>query len=149
VAGVFHEAVVAVGLLGAVASLMVRGRGSELGAGEHLELRIDGGEARGGPRLATLATTLERLPFGMLPFGPVRPGLKVLDVDAPPERLLAALGRLLRGEDDAWLEARGYRRSAAQRLSLSLTGPYVLDGETYPGGDIVLTEGPPLRFVVP
>ena len=148
-AGVFHEGVVALGVVAAVGSLMVGGRGSTLGEGEHLTLRIDEGEAQSGLRLATLATTLERLPFGMRPFGPPRPGLKLLDVDAPPKRLAAALGRLVRGDGDAWLAARGYRRRTARRIDLALTGPYVLDGETYPAGEVTLTEGPKLRFVIP
>jgi diacylglycerol kinase (ATP) len=148
-AGVFQEAVVVLGLAGALVSLLCGGKGSGLGAGELLSLRIDRGEARTGPRLATLATTLERLPYGMQPFGPPRPGLKLLDVDAPPKRLPAALKRLMRGGDDAWLDARGYRRRQAERAELSLSGPYVLDGETYPAEDVVLTQAPPLKFVVP
>jgi hypothetical protein len=99
--------------------------------------------------LAILATTLERLPFGMRPFGPPRPGLKLLDVDAPPRRLAGALSRLMRGDGDAWLDAQGYRRRQARRVDLTLTGPYVLDGETYPAGEVTLTEGPQLRFVIP
>lgn len=148
-AGIFQEAVVALGLAGAMVSLLWGGKGSALGAGEPLALRIDRGEARAGPRLATLATTLERLPYGMQPFGPAQPGLKLLDVDAPPKRLTGALRRLMRGEDDAWLEAHGYRRRRADRAELSLSGPYVLDGEAYPAEDVILTAAQPLRFVVP
>jgi diacylglycerol kinase (ATP) len=148
-AGVFQEAVVVLGLAGAFASLLLSGKNSSLGAGEPLSLRLDRGEARDGPRLATLATTLERFPYGMQPFGPPRPGLKLLDVDAPPQRLTSALRRLMAGGDDAWLEARGYRRREVRHAELALTGPYVLDGETYSADQVVITEAPPLRFVIP
>jgi diacylglycerol kinase (ATP) len=147
-AGMFHEAVVGLGLASSILSLFT-GRGHSLREGEPLELRIDDGAARGGARLATIATTLQRLPFGMRPFGAPRPGLKILDVDAPPRHLIRALRRLLGGNDDAWLAAKGYRRSHARRATLSLSSAFVFDGETYAGGEVELREGPPLRFVVP
>jgi hypothetical protein len=148
-AGVFHGAVVALGLAAAALSLLLGGRGSDWARGESLDLSLDGGEWRRGDRLVMLATTLQRLPLGMEPFGPARPGLKVLDVDAPPVRLLSALRRLLWGDGEGWLLKHGYRRSQAREVRLSVPGSFVLDGETYPGGELVLSEGRPLRFLRP
>jgi diacylglycerol kinase (ATP) len=42
----------------------------------------------------------QALPFGLKPFGAPREGLKLLDVDAPPRRLLKALPMVLSGKDD-------------------------------------------------
>ena len=147
--GLFHNAAVALTLAGAIAEVAL---GSEQGpwrGGQHLSLRVDDGPAEAGARLATMMTTLERLPFALRPFGPARRGLKVLDIDAPPRRLMRALPRVLWSRDDRWLAANGYRRADAARLDLSLTGSVVLDGETYPGGDFTVTEGALLRFLTP
>ncbi|WP_331540449.1 diacylglycerol kinase family protein [Phenylobacterium sp.] len=148
-AGVFHDAVVAVGLAGAAAGLLMGGRSGVWARGEALSLSLDGGAWRTGDRLVMIATTLQQFPWGLRPFGPVRPGLKVLDVDAPPQQLLRALRLLLWGEAEGWLAAHGYRRGDARRVRLSLPGAFVLDGETYPGGELTLAEGPPLRFLRP
>ncbi|MCR5880406.1 diacylglycerol kinase [Phenylobacterium sp. J367] len=59
--------------------------------GEPVRLRLAGGEAEDHARFLVLSTTLERLPLGLKPFGPERPGLKTLAVDAPPRRLASAL----------------------------------------------------------
>ncbi len=145
-ARVFQNAAVALTIGRAVARTL--GGSGDLRNGEPLTLAIDGGPARSGARLVLMATTLERLPFGMRPFGPA-PGLKVLDVDAPPRALAAAVPKLLWGEDEAWLAARGYRRGPADVLTVSLDGEIIVDGETYPGGDLTITEGRALRFLVP
>lgn len=96
-----------------------------------------------------LAMTLERMPLGLRVFGKVRPGLKTLAVDAPPRRLLAAVGPLLAGSETAWLERMGYHRVDAPAFDLDLTGEFVLDGELFPAGRYRVSEGPPLSFVVP
>lgn len=148
-AGVFQNTAVGLTLAGAVAETLRAGGKGSWREGERLSLSIDGGPVRQGPRLVTMATTLERLPFAMRPFGPARPGLKVLDVDAPPRRLMTTLPALLWGSDDGRLAELGYRRGGAERLTLGLEGPFVLDGEVYPGGTLVISPGPPLRFLTP
>jgi hypothetical protein len=148
-AHVFHNASVALTLAGAVGQLATSGDDDAWRRGEHLSLSVDGDPARSGPRLVTMATTLQRLPFGMRPFGPARHGLKILDVDAPPRYLGRALPTLLWGRGEGWLAKNGYRRSDARELRLNLEGPVVLDGEVYPGGKLTVTEGPRLRFLTP
>jgi len=117
--------------------------------GALITLAVDDGPPRTGSRLVTMATTLERLPFGMRPFGAAAPGLKFLDVDAPPRWLAAALPLLLWTGADAWLSQRGYRRGRAATLRLKLDGDVVVDGEVYPGGDLGLSAGPQMRFLAP
>jgi hypothetical protein len=146
-ARVFHNISVGLTIAGAVGQFL---RGDDTWRrGEPLSLSVDDAPARTGARLISMATTLERLPFGMRPFGPARHGLKFLDVDAPPRALARALPTLLWGRGEGWLASRGYRRGDARRLRISLEGSFVLDGEVYPGGELTVTEGPPLRFLTP
>jgi hypothetical protein len=148
-AHVFHNVSVALTLAGAVGQLASGGADDAWRRGETLSLSVDGEPARSGPRLVTMASTLQRLPFRMRPFGPARHGLKILDVDAPPRHLGRALPTLLWGRGEGWLVKNGYRRGDARELRLNLEGQVVLDGEVYPGGDLTVTEGPRLRFLTP
>jgi len=147
--GVFQNAAVGLTLAGAVAQFAAENARGAWRRGAPLTLAVDDGPARPGPRLITMATTLHRLPFALRPFGPARPGLKYLDVQAPPQRLAQALPALLWTRRDRWLERHGYRRGDAASLRLTLDSPFVLDGEVYPGGDLTVTEAPPLRFLTP
>lgn len=148
-AHVFHNLSVGLTLAGVAAQVMMGGDGNSWRRGEPLTLRVDDAEPRSGPRLVTMATTLQRLPFRMRPFGPPRHGLKFLDADAPPRRLARALPTILWGRGEGWLKANGYRRGDAHELRVSLEGSVFLDGEVYPGGDLVVTEAPQLRFLTP
>ena len=148
-AHVFHNVSVALTLAGAVGQVAAAGEDNVWRRGEPLTLSVDKGPARSGPRLVTMATTLQRLPFRMRPFGPARHGLKFLDVDAPPHHLARAVPTLLWGRGEGWLTKNGYRRGDAQTLRLTLESSMFLDGEVYPGGDLTVTEGPRLRFLTP
>lgn len=118
-------------------------------AGVPMIVRRDDGEAREAARFLLLATTLQRLPLNLKPFGPPRPGMKVLEVAAPPRRLAAAIPPILKGREPAWLEAAGYRRFEADTVRLSMERKFVLDGEAYAGGELTLKRGAPLTFIVP
>ena len=96
-----------------------------------------------------MVSTLQQLPLGLRPFGADAEGLKVLAVDAPPRRLSAALPLLISGRAASWLEGAGYHRSNPERLDLTLASPFVLDGETFPGGELSVGMGPPVDFVAP
>lgn len=96
-----------------------------------------------------LGSTLKRLPLGLRPFGRGRAGLKVLGVDAPPRHVPATLPALLAGSEAAWLKRFGYHRCATDSIRLTFDSDFVLDGECYPGGDLILERGRPLDFVVP
>jgi hypothetical protein len=146
-ARVFHNTSVGLTLAGAVGQFM---SGDDAWrCGEPLALAVDDGPTRDGARLISMATTLQRLPFATRPFGPARHGLKFLDVDAPPRGLALALPTLLWGRGERWLAARGYRRGDARRLHMCLKGSFVLDGEVYPGGELTVAEGAPLKFLTP
>ena len=145
--GLFDNAAIAVTLAGAVAGTLLGGRNSSWRRGELMRLSPEGSEP--AARFLMVASTLKRFPLGLKPFGPPREGLKTLTVAAPPRALLSALPRLIRGEDDGWLAARGYLRRDFESLSLSWPGRYVLDGEVYDGGALTLRRGVELEFVVP
>lgn len=96
-----------------------------------------------------LASTLERLPLGVAPFGPPRAGLKLLSVEAPPRRLLRALPAILAGRTDPWLAEDGYRRDDLTLCEMSFDSAFILDGEAFEGGGLSLRQGEALEFVVP
>ena len=73
----------------------------------------------------------------------------MLDVVAPPRRLALALPAVLMGAAETWLRRHGYRRSLAERVVVSSPAPVVVDGEVFPGGEITIGLGAPVRFLVP
>lgn len=156
-AGAFNGAAVGLALSWAVAQTFFGSPAGEWRRGERMRLRYDPlSAAMHGAALATdraqymlLASTLERLPLGVRPFGKPRPGLKTLAIDAPPRRMVAATAGLLGGSEAAWLEEAGYHRVDAPALDLDLAGEFILDGETFPAGSYRISEGAPLSFVAP
>jgi hypothetical protein len=148
-ARVFHNLSVALTLAGAVGQAVAGGDDNPWRRGEPVTLSVDDAPPRSGPRLLAMATTLQRLPFRMRPFGPPRHGLKFFDADAPPRHLARAVPRVLWGSGEGWLNKNGYRRGDAHKLRFQLEGSMFLDGEVYPGGDLTVTEGPRLRFLTP
>jgi diacylglycerol kinase (ATP) len=112
--GAFHGLSVGLTLAGAAAGALVRRRARPLArgrAGRAVDRRRAGPP---GNRFLLMATTLKRMPLGIKPFGPPREGLKTLDVDAQPKRLLKAMVTVLSGGDAPWLAKRGYRRGDAK-----------------------------------
>ena len=144
--GVIDSLAVGAALIGAVFSTAF-GRAQGFGAGERLGLALDSGASETRQRFLVLASTLERFPLKFRPFGRPRPGLKLLDVDAPPRRLIPALVAILAGGEPIWLERAGYRRHTPQAVSLHGLEAFVLDGEVYPGGYVTVRQGPTVTFV--
>ena len=147
--GLGGAVVVGAALAGAGARTALGSRDGGLRAGVAMRLQHGREAAREEARFLLLATTLERLPLGVKPFGPNRAGMKVLDVAGSPRRLRSALPLLLAGRDRPWLAEAGYRRTEPESLHVALHTPYVLDGEEFEGGELVLTRGAPITFVVP
>lgn len=150
--GLASRAAVAVAL---VASLVRAATGGPFAAGEPMELRLDGGDAVAGNRFLLLATTLDSLMMGLWPFwgeGEGEAGLHLLDVDAPPRRLWAALPALARGRPAPWMERAGYRSARPQRVEIATSAPVILDGEPFhpdADGRLVLSLGPEMEFIRP
>jgi diacylglycerol kinase family enzyme len=96
-----------------------------------------------------LCSTLERMPLGLRPFGPIRSGLKVLTVDAPPRGVALAAPAIAFGSQRKWLRDFGYHHLDTDSFRLRTEGGFVLDGERYPGGDLIISKGAPIDFLVP
>jgi len=146
--GFFHNLAVAVTIVTAALGALFGGARDEWREGVPARLVLDGESQPGGERFAVVATALKRLPFGLKPFGAPREGLKLLDVDAPPHRLLKALPMVLSGKVVPALEGMGYRRRDPRQVSLAGGAPFVLDGEIFEGGELTIGLGPALRFLV-
>jgi diacylglycerol kinase (ATP) len=147
--GAFHGLSVAVTLAGGVVDSLFGESRAQWRHGVNLALSLDDGPEVAGDRFLVLASTLEKLPYGIAPFGTPRPGLKVLDVDAPPRHLYAAFVAVVAGRNPAWLDQQGYRRTDVERLKLVLDQPFVVDGEVFESGEVVVRRGEPLRFLTP
>ena len=100
-------------------------------------------------RTLVLATTLERLPMGIKPFGRLRSGLKLLAWDRPRRRLSAALPAILAGWESDWVMRMGLHRMRVAAFTMTIGDELVVDGEAFPAGTYDVREGPELSFVVP
>ncbi len=158
-AGAFNGVAVGLALCWAILQTLFGGANSAWRAGDRMRIRYQGGAAPAHApganantdraRYLMLASTLKRMPVGIRPFGMPRNGLKTLVVDGPPRWLAAATPLIVTGSPAAWLDRAGYHRIDSPSLDLSLDSGFILDGEVYPGGDLTVREGKPLRFVVP
>lgn len=102
-----------------------------------------------GERFVMVASTLERFPLGIRPFGSARPGLKLAVIDAPLRSMLAFLPVVMTGFDRPFMRRIGLHRIDVETLDLALGDRFILDGEYFPAGHYRLRQGPELRFVVP
>ncbi|WP_156347105.1 diacylglycerol/lipid kinase family protein [Sphingomonas sp. Leaf33] len=155
-AGAFNGLAVGLALAGAIGSTLFGRADNRWRRGSRIALRYSNDAralhgattASDTARYMMLASTLERLPVGLKPFGRKRPGLKSLVVDAPPRGLATSVPFLLAGHEGAWLETRGYHRIDASAFDVDVSAGFILDGEIFPGGAYRVSQGVPLRFVV-
>ncbi|HEY6965226.1 MAG TPA: diacylglycerol kinase family protein [Erythrobacter sp.] len=105
----------------------------------------------GDPEMRQLlfASTLEKLPAGIKPFGALRAGLKLVAVDQISRRTTALVPLVLTGKLRNGLRQRGIHQLAATQFSLSIDDQFILDGEAFPAGDYRIEQGPELAFVAP
>jgi len=100
--------------------------------GEPVALEVDGEKEKAQQSLVLLATTLDRLMLGLMPFWDGDgEGIRFTNVACPPKRLARALLPVLRGRPKTWMRAAGYRSGAARDLSIEIDSPVVLDGEIF------------------
>lgn len=103
-----------------------------------------------GERFFMLATTFERFPLGLKPFGDhVAPGIKLALIDWPVRRVMAMVPGVLLGMFPAFLDRNGAHRLAVDAIEMELGGSFIIDGEAYPAGRYRMETGPRLRFVIP
>jgi len=148
--GARHGWSVALTLIGAIRETL---RGGGWAQGTALNLAAGTDHPDPAPRFLFLATTLERLLFGLWPFwGHASQPLRYLEIAAPPRRLLARLPRLLRGRPTPSMLKDGYRSGGAAEIALCpADDTLIVDGEAFHAGPrgFVLKPGPMLRFYAP
>ena len=146
--GAFNGLAVGLSIAAAVSQTFLGGADNPWRRGEIMRVAT-GGEVVEIPHYLILASTLRRMPLGVRPFGRLRTGMKMLRIEAPARRLARALPAILTGTDHPWLPADGYHRQDERQVDLSLSGDFVLDGETFKGGDLSLRQGAAISFVIP
>ncbi len=100
--------------------------------GEVMTIDLDGDRGRAQPYLLLIATTLDRLILGLMPFwGTPGNALRYTSVAFPPRRLARALLPVLRGKPRPWMTDQGYRSGTVDDLIIDTKSPVVLDGEIY------------------
>lgn len=104
---------------------------------------------RRGERFMIFASTLERFPLGLYPFGkPPRPGIKLGIIDWPLRWLVASIPAIaLFGLRGRFLARNGAHQIDVEAVELDIGGSFILDGEAFPPGRYLLEQGPLLRFV--
>jgi len=155
--GAFDSMVVAVTGLWALLQSLFAGRSNPWRKGARMRIGLGSSDApmahsgRGDPEMRQLlfASTLERLPAGIRPFGALRSGLKLVAVDQISRRTTALVPLVLLGKLRGGLRQRGIHQLAASQFSLAIDDQFILDGEAFPPGNYRIEQGPELAFVTP
>lgn len=155
--GAFDSMVVAVTGIWALLQSLFAGRGNAWRKGAAMRIGLGSTDApmahsgHGDPGMRQLlfASTLERLPAGIKPFGALKNGLKLVAVDQISRRTTALVPLVLMGKVRDGLRERGIHQLAATQFSLSIDDQFILDGEAFPAGDYRIEQGPELAFVTP
>lgn len=155
--GAFDSMVVAVTGSWALLQSLFAGRGNAWRKGAAMRIGLGAADApmahsgNGDPAMRQIlfASTLERLPAGIKPFGALRSGLKMVVIDQISRRTTALIPLILLGKIKSSLRQRGIHQVAATQFSLSIDDQFILDGEAFPPGDYRIEQGPELAFVAP
>lgn len=136
-------------LFGRDSNMWRRGARMELLLGEGRAPLDHAGAGYEGRRAIMLASTLERFPGGIRLFGSLREGLKIAALDRPARRMLAMMPLLLTGLRLKDPDRLGIHYRTTSQFELQIEEPWILDGEAFPAGRFIVSEGPELTFVVP
>ena len=155
--GAFNSLAVAVTTLwGVIQSLLGtdrnpwrRGVEMELLLGESGAPMEHSGQGDPGRRQILIASTLERFPAGLKPFGSLKKGLKLAVMDRPVRHILLLLPLILAGWSPSMLRRKGLHQVSVPWFDLSLGDRFIVDGEAYPAGRYRIEQGPELEFVAP
>ena len=148
-AGAFSGLAVGLSLAGGVGQTLFGKADNVWRRGDEVTLELADGSAITRRFYLLLGSTLQRLPLGLKPFGAERAGFKLLGVDAPPRRIMTTLPALLMGSESQRLSDAGYNRADTDTVRLRIDSGFVLDGETFAGGDLTISQGAPVDFLIP
>lgn len=155
--GAFNSAVVAVtalwgiaqALLGSRANPWRRGARMDIALGKSGSPMVHSGVGEPGFRQVLIATTLERLPAGMKPFGRLRSGLRMVALDQVNRRTTALIPWVALGKLQTGLREKGIHQLSVPEFALTIAEPFIFDGEAFPPGRYHVGQGPALEFVTP
>ena len=155
--GAFNSLAVAVTTLWTLLQSLFATRANPWRRGARMRIGLGAGDVPmahsgcGDPDMRQLlfASTLERLPAGIRPFGALRSGLKLVALDQISRRTAALLPLAMFGKLREGLRERGIHQLAATQFTLSIDDQFILDGEAFPAGDYRIEQGPELAFVSP
>jgi hypothetical protein len=155
--GAFDSMVVVVTAIWAVLQSLFAGRGNAWRRGAKMRIGLGATDApmahsgHGDPDMRQLlfASTLERLPAGIKPFGALKNGLKIVAMDQISRRTMALVPLALLGRVRGSLRERGIHQLAASQFTLAIEDQFILDGEAFPPGEYRIEQGPELAFVAP
>jgi hypothetical protein len=100
--------------------------------GEAMALGLDGAGCERRDYLLLIATTLDRLMLGLMPFWGGHGGaIRYTSVAFPPKRLACALLPVLAGRPRPWMGKQGYQSGTVADMVIDTQSPVVLDGEIF------------------
>jgi hypothetical protein len=135
-------------LLGGPANTWRRGTPTRLFNGRGQEVPHSG-IGRTDERYLLFASTLQRFPAGLRPFGDVPGPLRLAVLDSSSRALLLRLPLIFTGKVSERMYRLGYHLLVDEALEVDLGDRFILDGEAFPAGRYRISLGPKLRFVVP
>lgn len=155
--GAFNSAVVAVTALWALGQALFASRKNPWRRGSRMAIALGKGgvpmahSGVGDPdyRQLLLATTLERLPAGLKPFGRLRSGLRMLALDQVGRRTTATLPIAALGALQSGLREKGIHQLSLSEFTLAIDDAFIFDGEAFPAGRYRIGQGPALEFIAP
>jgi len=155
--GAFNSMVVAVTGTWALLQSLFAGRSNPWRRGARMRIGLGAADApmahsgHGDPAMRQIlfASTLERLPAGINPFGALKSGLRLLAIDQISRRTTALIPLAMIGRLKGSLRERGIHQVGVSQFSLDIAEPFILDGEAFPPGEYRIEQGPELVFVTP
>lgn len=155
--GAFNALAVGLTTVWSLLQTLLGRRSNKWRRGSPMDIRL-GAERRAMPhsghgdadwRQLLFASTLERFPANLKPFGKLGAGLKIAVLDQTSRRNLMRLSVIMLGKEADGAAERGFHQVSADRLEVVLGDAFILDGEAYPAGQYEISEGPLLEFVKP
>lgn len=155
--GAFNSLAVGVTAVWALAQWLFASRNNPWRRGARMRISLGPGgvpmahSGLGDPEMRQIlfASTLERLPAGIRPFGRLKSGLKLVAVDQISRRTAALIPLILLGGVQKGLRERGIHQLAVSQFTLAIDDQFILDGEAFPPGEYRIEQGPELAFVRP
>lgn len=155
--GAFNSLAVGVATVWSVLQAILGGKNNRWRRGVALDVLLgqeekpleNQGNSATGRRLVMFASTLERFPAGLKPFGNFVAGLKLAVLDHASRRKILRLPLVVMGRNVDDLNGHGFHQLTTDKFIVELDDALILDGEEFPAGKYHVSRGPNLEFVTP